>query len=223
MAVNTYLQEQTCLNTPLPVSEHSPITVPPRSLLSPLIGKWLHGGGGVRPSGSFPTHRIGKRCPGVTCLLVVYLRAGRSQLWATCSIISWAKRGRGTGKPEQQKWQLSHYPFSQALLPTPASCFESHFIFLFDKPWCFPSWRLAYCLFWVNEGSRRRWIGPACSHLENFNHVHLQLVHPNPALLQGSQKEAQLRNPVVFFWSHISSSGIKHMGMVLLSKVHFHF
>ena len=73
MAISIHLPELSYLDTLLPVSEHSSSVFFP---LSPFLFSLEIEGMGWKNKAiwSIPyPHRIGKRCPGVTCLLIVYL------------------------------------------------------------------------------------------------------------------------------------------------------
>lgn len=172
MDISIHLPEHTCLDTLLPVSEHTrPVFLP----LSPFLFLLEIKGMRWRSKAIWPIpypYRIGKRCPGVTCLLIVYLRACESQLWATCSIICWAKKtkkkGLGSQSSKYGSLPTTHSPRHFSPHPHPALRGTSYFSVTNSGPWM-----LACCLFWVKKGFRRRWTDPAGGHMQNLNHVHL--------------------------------------------------
>lgn len=131
MTLIIHLPEHTCLETLLPVSGHNP-RVP--SSLHLFSSRWKVSGWGWRSQAIWPVpypHRIGKRCPGVTCLLIVYLRACRVSCEPHVQSSPEPKKQRkkrlGSQSSKNGSLPTTHSPRLFSPHPHPALCHTLYF------------------------------------------------------------------------------------------------
>lgn len=134
MAISIHLPELSYLDTLLPVSEHSSSVFFP---LSPFLFSLEIEGTGWKNKAiwSIPyPHRIGKRCPGVTCLLIVYLSPTK---------VSCEPHVQSFPEPRKQRkkgWEARAAKMAACPLPTlPGS--SPHTPILLWGPLCISLWQ----------------------------------------------------------------------------------
>lgn len=134
MAISIHLPELSYLDTLLPVSEHSSSVFFP---LSPFLFSLEIEGMGWKNKAiwSIPyPHRIGKRCPGVTCLLIVYLSPTK---------VSCEPHVQSFPEPRKQRkkgWEARAAKMAACPLPTlPGS--SPHTPILLWGPLCISLWQ----------------------------------------------------------------------------------
>lgn len=217
MAISIHLPELSYLDTLLPVSEHSSSVFFP---LSPFLFSLEIEGTGWKNKAiwSIPyPHRIGKRCPGVTCLLIVYLSPTK---------VSCEPHVQSFPEPRKQRkkgWEARAAKMAACPLPTlpgssphtPILLWGPLCIFLCDKLW---SLKVGMLPLLSQQRSQKEVDWPCRWPYAEPQPCPSAVGPPHPSSTPGATGVSTTQKQLLSSGALLSSSGLKHMGSIILSR-----